>query len=268
MMRDALRLYRHYAAVSIRGQLQYRASFVMNSIGAFLATGSEFFAIWALFQRFRQLRGWTLPQIALFYGMMSISFALCDAIGRGFDAFGTTVKEGNFDRLLLRPRSTVLQLLGQELTLRRVGRLAQGVAVLGYAIWGGNIDWSVGRAFLLCASIACSICVFLGLYVLAATSAFWTVEGLEVWAAFTYGGVTMGQYPRPIYRAWFRGLFTYVIPLSCVSYFPGLVILGRADPLGMPAFVGWIVPLAGPVFLIGCLQIWRIGVRHYRSTGS
>jgi ABC-2 type transport system permease protein len=256
MMLDALRLYRHYAVVSIRGQLQYPASFVMSATGIFLVTASEFFAVWALFDRFGQVRGWTLPEIALFYGMISITWALCDAIARGFDVFDTMIKAGNFDRILLRPRSTVLQLLGQEVTL------------LGYAAAAGTIDWTLGRVVLLVASIACGVCAFLGVVVLQATSAFWTVEGLEVWNAFTYGGVTMSQYPLAIYRSWFRALFTYVIPLGCVSYFPGLAILGRADPLGAPAFVGWIAPLAGPVFLILCLQVWRIGVRHYRSTGS
>jgi ABC-2 type transport system permease protein len=268
MMPGALRLYAHYVRVSIRSQLQYRASFVMSAIGVFLVTASEFVAVWALFDRFGQVRGWTLPEIALFYGMVSITWALCDAFGRGFEVFGTMIKEGNFDRLLLRPRSTVLQLLGQELTLRRAGRLAQGIVVLGYAASAGTIDWSLPRVVLLVASIACGVCAFLGVIVLQATSAFWTVDSLEVWNAFTYGGVTMSQYPLAIYRSWFRNVFTYVIPLGCVNYFPGVAILGRADPLGTPAFVGWIAPLAGPVFLIVCLQIWRLGVRHYRSTGS
>jgi ABC-2 type transport system permease protein len=268
MMRDALRLYRHYAAVSIRGQLQYRASFVMNATGIFLVTASEFFAVWALFDRFGQIRGWTLAETALFYAMISITWAVCDAIGRGFDQFATMVKEGSFDRLLLRPRSTALQLLGHELTLRRVGRLLQGVLVLGYAIANGEIDWTWARITLLIASTVCGVCAFLGVLVLQATSAFWTVESMEVWSAFTYGGLTMSQYPLSIYRWWFRGLFTYVIPLGCVCYYPGLVILGREDPLGAPAYVGWIAPLAGPVFLALCLQVWRIGVRHYQSTGS
>jgi ABC-2 type transport system permease protein len=267
-MPGALRLYAHYARVSIRSQLQYRASAVMSAIGVFLITASEFVAVWALFDRFGQVRGWTLPEIALFYGMISITWALCDAIARGFDAFGAMIKAGDFDRILLRPRSTVLQLLGQELTLRRVGRLVQGMAVLGYAIAAGTIDWTWGRAVLLVASIGCGVCAFLGIVVLQATSVFWTVDSLEVWNAFTYGGVTMGQYPLAIYRSWFRAVFTYAIPLGCVGYFPGVAILGRADPLGAPAFVGWIAPLAGPVFLILCLQVWRIGVRHYRSTGS
>ncbi len=140
--------------------------------------------------------------------------------------------------------------------------------MLIYAGTAGTIEWTVGRAVLLVASIACGVCTFVGLLVLQATSAFWTVEGLEVWSAFTYGGLTMSQYPLSIYRSWFRGVFTYVVPLGCVTYFPGLAILGRVDPLGTPPYVGWIAPLAGPVFLILCLQVWRIGVRHYRSTGS
>lgn len=267
-MRDALRLYRHYAAVSIRSQLQYRASLAMATLGAFLLTVSEFAAIWALFDRFGQVRGWRLPEIALFYGMISITWALCDAIGRGFDVFATMVKSGDFDRLLLRPRSTAFQLLGQDVTLRRVGRLIQGIAVLGYAAAAGAIDWTWGRAALLVGSITSGACVFLGLLVLQATSAFWTVESLEVWAAFTYGGVTMSQYPLALYRSWFRALFTYAIPIGCANYYPGVAILGRSDPLGAPGWVGWIAPLAGPVFLVLCLQVWRFGVRHYRSTGS
>jgi ABC-2 type transport system permease protein len=267
-MPGALRLYGAYAAASLRSQLSYRASFVVATLGIFLVTASEFVAVWALFDRFGQIRGWTLPEIALLYGMVSIAWSVCDALGRGFDAFGATVKAGDFDRLLLRPRSTVLQLLGQELTLRRVGRLAQGLLVLGYAAAAGSIDWTVARAVLLVGAIACGVCAFLGLLVLQATSAFWTIDKLEVWNAFTYGGVTMSQYPLPIYRSWFRAAFTYVIPLGCVNYFPAVAILGRPEPLGAPAIAGWLTPLAGPVFLILGLQVWRIGVRHYRSTGS
>jgi ABC-2 type transport system permease protein len=267
-MLDALRLYRHYVKVSIRTQLAYRASVAISTFGALLVTATEFFAVLALFDRFGQLRGWTLPEVALFYGMISVTWALSDSFSRGFDTFARVVKAGDFDRILLRPRSTVLQLLGAELTLRRAGRLIQGLAVLGYATTAGTIDWTLGRAVLLVAAIGCGACAFFGLLVLQATSAFWTVEGLEVWSAFTYGGLTMSQYPLAIYRSWFRGVFTYVIPLGCVSYFPGLAILGRSDPLGSPGWVGWVAPLAGPVFLALCLQLWRIGVRHYRSTGS
>jgi ABC-2 type transport system permease protein len=265
---NGLRLYLRYAGVSIRSQLQYRASLIMQSAGAFLVTGVEVLAVWALFARFGNVRGWTLPETALFYGMISIAWALSDALGRGLEVFGAMVKDGELDRLLLRPRGTVLQLLGHELTMRRVGRLAQGGVVLAYALASPAIAWSAPKVLLVPAAIAGAICTFLGLLVLQATSAFWTTETLEVWNAFTYGGVTMGQYPLPIYRSWFRGLFLYAIPLGCTIYLPGVAILGRADPLGTPELVQWLAPLAGPAFLALALALWRIGLRHYRSTGS
>lgn len=263
-----IRLYARYLGVSVRSQLQYRASVIMQSIGAFGITAIEFLGILALFDRFGQIRGWRLPEIALFYGMISIAWAICDAMARGFEVMGQILKAGDFDRVLLRPRSTVLQLLGYELTIRRVGRLAQGIAVLAYAISALDVAWTVPRALLLVAAIAGTICVFLGLVILQATSAFWTTETLEVWNAFTYGGVTMAQYPLAIYRGWFRRLFLFAIPLGCGNYLPGIAILGREDPLGTPVALQWLAPLAGPAFLGLALLIWRLGLRRYQSTGS
>jgi ABC-2 type transport system permease protein len=264
----AARLYLRYAAVSIRGQMEYRASFLMQSAGQFAVTGIEFLGIWALFDRFGAIKGWGLYEVALFYGLISVTFAISDAVTRGLDVFGATVKAGDFDRLLVRPRSPILQLLGHELTLRRLGRLMQGVTVLAIASSGLDLTWSPDRLLLLGLAIACGVCLFVGLMLLQATSTFWTIESLEVWNAFTYGGVTMSQYPVSIYRPWFRQFFTVVIPLACISYYPGVAILGRPDPLGMPPVTGWVGPLVGPLFLLGCIGVWRFGVRHYQSTGS
>jgi ABC-2 type transport system permease protein len=206
--------------------------------------------------------------VALFYGLISITWAIADAIARGFDAFGNMVKYGEFDRVLLRPRSTVLQLFGQELTLRRIGRLSQGVAVLLFAFYALDVVWSIDRIVLLVLSIAGGVCLFIGLIIMQATSAFWTTEGLEGWNALTYGGVSMCQYPIAIYRPWFRRFFTFVVPLACINYFPGVAILGKTDPLGTSTAFQWLALLAGPLFLCVSLLGWKVGVRHYQSTGS
>ena len=267
-MVGGIRLYGRYLGVSVRSQMQYRASFVMLSIGHFLITGVEFAAILILFDRFGTLRGWTLPEIGLLYGMINTAFALSDAASRGFDLFATMVKRGDFDRVLLRPRGAALQVAGQELTLRRVGRLAQGLIVLGWSASRLGIAWSTGKVLLVAASIASASCLFFGIVVLQATAAFWTVETLEIFNCLTYGGVQTVQYPVAIYRTWFRKFFTYVVPLAAVSYFPGLAVLGKTDPLGTGRLFQSLAPLAGPAFLGLSLLAWRVGVRHYQSTGS
>jgi ABC-2 type transport system permease protein len=267
-MVDSFRLYLRYIGISIRAQLAYRASFVMQVFGQLLLTVIEFLAVWALFDRFGSLAGWRLAEVGFFYGLIDVIFAIADALARGFDSFGSMVKGGDFDRLLLRPRSTVLQLLGQELTLKRVGRLSQGLVILVWASGAAGVDWSAAKAALLGAAVVGGVCLFIGIAVLQATSAFWTVETLEVWNVFTYGGNFAAQYPMPIFSSWFRRFFTFVVPVFCVGYLPAVAILGRPDPLQTPLLLQWLAPLAGVVFLLLALRVWRVGVRHYRSTGS
>ncbi len=267
-MHNPGRLYLRYIGASFRSQMQYRASFLMQSVGQFMVNIIEFVGIWALFDRFGSLEGWSLPEVALFYGMINCAFALADATSRGFDAFHQMVKSGGFDRLLLRPRSTALQLAGQELTLRRVGRFSQGFAVLIYATVALEVQWTPARVGVLIFAILGGACLFYGLLVLQATLAFWTTETLEIVNTVTYGGVETAQYPLIIYKAWFRRFFTFVVPLACVTYFPAHAILGRPEPLGSPVWFQWGAPAIGVVFLLAALRIWRFGVRHYRSTGS
>jgi ABC-2 type transport system permease protein len=268
-MGNALSMYIRLIGLSIRGQMQYRVSFLLMSVGQFVTTGVEFAAIWALFARFGTLVPWTLPQVAFFYGMVNSSFAVTDAAARGFDLFGAQfVKTGNFDRLLLRPRSTVLQLAGHEFPLMRVGRLLQGVLVLGWAIVHLEIAWNIGKVMLLVLTLLSGVVLFYGIIICQAVLSFWTTESLEIMNTLTYGGVETAQYPMAIYQKAFRRFFTFVVPLACVAYFPVVAILGIPDPLGSPLIAQVLAPLAGFGFFALTLLLWRVGVRHYTSTGS
>ena len=267
-MWGALKLYGRYIGISLRGQMQYRASFIMLSIGTFLVTGMEFVGFVVLFQRFGTVQGWTLAEVALFYGLVNTSFALAEAAARGFDTFADMVRSGDFDRILLRPRSTALQIAGIEFQLMRVGRFAQGLFVLIWAATALQVAWTAPRVLLVTAAILGGACLFSGLFILQATLAFWTIESLEIMNTMTYGGVETAQFPLTLYRDWFRHFFTFVVPLAAVTYYPALVIIGRDDPLGTSRLFQSLAPVTGVVFLAVALQIWRFGVRHYRSTGS
>jgi ABC-2 type transport system permease protein len=267
-MPERLALYWQFVVMSLKSQMQYRTSFVFSALGQFLNTTIEIIGIWALFERFGGLAQWTLPQVAMFYGVVQSAFAIADALSSGFDQFSACLKAGEFDRLLLRPRGTVLQLMGHELALRRIGRLLQGMIVLGWAIWQLDVPWGWSQAGLLLFTILGGVCLFFGLIVMQATLAFWTTETLELMNIMTYGGIETAQYPLAIYQPAFRRFFTLVVPLACVAYFPVVALLGIADPLGTSRTFQRLAPLAGIGFLWLALQGWKYGVRHYTSTGS
>lgn len=266
---NTLRLYLRYAGVSVRSQLQCRASAAVLVLAHFLTTAVEILMIWALFARFKALGSWRQEEVALLYGLVNIAFALAEGGARGFDTFSDMVKSGDFDRLLLRPRSTALQVAAREVQLMRIGRLLQGLVVLAWSATRLGVHWSAPRIGLVVFAILGGTCLFEGLFILQATLAFWTTETLEIVNTVTYGGTEAGQYPLPIYQKWFQRLFIFVVPLACVTYFPALAVLGRDDSLlHGPAWFHWTAPLAGVLFLVLALRLWRLGVRHYCSTGT
>ena len=163
---NTARLYLRYIGVSVRSQMQYRASFLMLSVSSFLVACVDIVGIWALFERFQSIRGWTLPEVGLFFGLIVTAFAVGEAFGRGFDVFDRLVRSGDFDRLLLRPRGTAFQVAAQELTLFRIGKLSQGLIVLFWASASLGVTWTAGRLLLAAAAIAGGASLFYGLFVL------------------------------------------------------------------------------------------------------
>lgn len=258
-------LYFKYLSILFKSQLQYRTSFWLLSFGQFLVPFTVFAGLYFMFERFGQLQGWTFFEVALCFGIIHMAFSLSECFARGFDAFSGLVRRGEFDRLLVRPRSTVLQVLGSQFEFTRVGRMLQSLIVLGWALYRLPVEWNAAKVTTLILMIACGVFIFAGIYILMATMCFWTIQGLEIANILTDGGREMAQYPLNIYERWVKIFFTYIIPFGCVNYLPLLYILGKQD--GNEWFY-MLLPLAGVLFLLPCLAIWHIGVRHYRSTGS
>src|SRR5215475_14059460 len=128
MLLDSIKLYCRYVDISLRSQMQYRASFLIRTLAHFLITGAEFLGFVALFQRFGQIQGRTLPRMGLLYGIISVAFAIAVAVARGFDIFPPLIKAGDFDRVLLRPRTAAFQVLSQELQLIRLEACRPSIA--------------------------------------------------------------------------------------------------------------------------------------------
>jgi ABC-2 type transport system permease protein len=266
--RLAWRLYWRLVGASTRAQMQYKTSFVLATVGTFAANIVEFGAVLVLYGRIPHLAGWSLGEVAMLWGMSSISFAIADMFATGFDVLPDTIRLGTFDRVLIRPLGAFFQTLAARLTLRRIGRIAQGVAVFAVAQRQLALVWTPDRVAMLVLALACGAAIFFAIFVVGAAYSFWTVEGREVMNTFTYGGTTMASYPLDIFGDWLRRAVTFVLPLAFVNYYPALYILGRTDPLGLPAGTGWLAPLAAAGCCAAAGWAWSAGVRRYQSTGS
>jgi ABC-2 type transport system permease protein len=253
-------------AASLRAQMQYRVSFLIRSAVDFFVVVTDFLPIYFLVRRFGALEDWTLPELALLYGMVAVSWATIEGALRGFEHFGPYLIQGEMDRWLLRPRSVILQVATHWFELRKLGRIAQGMVVLVLAIIALRLD-GAGRLWVATGVLG-GMLFFAGVVILGAATQFWTLgETAELQNMLTYGGSAALSYPVSIYSRWFRRVVTYGIPLAFVNYFPALAALGRTGAAGWPV-MPWLSPFVCAAMLLVAVVVFDRGLRRYESSGS
>ncbi len=267
-MVEPVLLWRRLVGAQIRSQFQYRVSFVLDLAGNFLISFIDFLAVLVIFHNVTQLGTWTVHEVAFLYAFSSISFALTDLLIGHLDQFPQKIRDGNFDILLVRPRSTLFQVIGSDFQLRRLGKAVQGAVVLVWVTGSLHVDWDPGRVAMLILMVPAAIVIFSSVWVVGGCLAFWTTDGGEFSNAFTYGGNFMTQYPIDILGLWLRRFLAYFVPLAFVCYFPALYVLDKPDPLGLPRFVEFFSPVVALATACVAGFTWRFAVRHYRSAGG
>ena len=220
-----------------------------NTTASFLLTFIDFIVVLVLFSHFEVLDGWTLQEIALLYGLSGIGIAIADMLIGHIDMIHLDIRSGQFDVVLLRPAGTLLQVMSSDLALRRHRSRRPGDRRA--RLRARRRRHRIGRPCAWCSSPVGAVCgalIFGATFVLGACLTFWTVGSGEMTNAFTYGGNTMTSYPLNIFGPWLRRTLAFVIPLAFVTYFPGLYLLDKPDPLGFPRAFQLLAPVVALAF--------------------
>ncbi len=258
-----MRLYLKFFMLHLQSQMEYKLSFFFTVLGQFLVSFSGLLGIWFMFDRFHEVQGFTFSQVLLCFASVLMAFSLAECFGRGFDQFPQMIGNGEFDRVLVRPRNEVFQILASKIDFTRGGRLLQAILVFIYAIPTSGVVWTWDKGITLFLMVFCGCLVFFSLFLIYAAFSFFTLEGLEFMNVLTDGGREFGRYPFAIYGEQVLKFLTYVVPLALFQYYPLLYLLGKTEN-------SWYMftPLLSLLFLLPAYGFWRFGLSKYISTGS
>jgi viologen exporter family transport system permease protein len=261
-------VYRRLVGAAVRSQLAYPVSFALQCGGQAAAQATDLVAILVLFGHVSELGGFETREVLVIYGIAGLCFGLADMIVGQLDSLPVYIRLGRLDALLLRPLGALGQICASELTLRRLGRSFTALLVLAYAVSTVDIQWTAARMALMVLAPVAGTVILCSVWVVACSVCFWLIDGRELANTVTYGSSMFTAYPLGIFPSWLRRLMGFAVPGAFVAYFPTLALLGKPDPLGLPAWLQWSSP---PVALLSMLvagAVWRFAVRHYRGTGS
>lgn len=256
-------LYIKYISMHLKSQMQYKTSFFLTIAGQFLVSFSVLLGLYFMMDRFETVGGFTLEQVLLCFAVVLMAFSLAECFARGFDLFPQMLSNGEFDRVLVRPRGIIFQVLAGKVEFTRLGRLTQAVFVFSYSIPSSGVTWTWDKILTLFLMVACGTLIFFGLFLIYASFTFFTIEGLEFMNVLTDGGREFGTYPYSIYGDGVLKFLTYVIPLALFQYYPLLYLLDIEKSVFY-----MLTPLVGLLFLIPCYLFFRFGLSRYKSTGS
>lgn len=152
--------------------MQYKTSFWLTMVGQFLVSFNVFLGIYFMFQRFSNVKGFTYSEVLLCFSITLMEFSLAECVARGFDSFSVIISNGEFDRIMVRPRNEILQVLGSRIELTRIGRIIQAIVMFTYGIAKSGICWSPDRIVTVVFMLMGGTAVFSGVFIVYASICF------------------------------------------------------------------------------------------------
>ncbi|MCL2513081.1 MAG: ABC-2 family transporter protein [Oscillospiraceae bacterium] len=263
-MLKEIKIYFKFIKMHILSGLEYKGWWMMCVQTVFIVI-TDPISVLLLFSRFGGIGEWTMERILLIYALAVASFGLAESFCRGFDYFPwKMIQSGDFDRLLLRPHSLFTQVAGSYFHLHRLPRPITGIIAVIWLLSRMNVPFSPLNFIILALALAGGVLTYTGVFIMTSGLAFFTIKGLDWIYIFTNASYQVTRCPIDYMPKLLKNAFTFFMPMLVISYYPASAVCGWGEPV----FTGFLALPAGVAFLGFSVAIWKVGVRHYKSTGS
>ena len=258
------RLFLLYFGQYAKARLEYRADFFSSVFASFLGTAAAFGFLLIVFSRVPAVQGWSFAEMVFLYGFSLIPLGLFNVLSWNLYLFADRyLIEGRFDRVLLRPVSSIFQVLFESFRLESLQETVTGLAAVVWASLRLGMAWRPLDLLLFAAWAFCGAAIYLAIFVALTATSFWIEDRVGITPP-VFNLVQFGRYPLTIYDGWVRFTLSFVIPFAFASFYP------TARFLHHPEFLRefWAVPIVAAIALTLSLSLWKSGVARYHSTGS
>lgn len=261
--RHAMLLWEYFSQYA-KVRVSYRGDFFVSIATSFAATIFSLGFLVVLFRNTAQLKGWRFEEVLFLWGFTQIPYGLFNVISLNLYDFGNNyIIEGKFDRVLLRPVSSLFQVLFEAFRIESFQEVATGAFCMWWATRHLHIPWTPMKFAMLFFFAICAAVIYVSIFLILSTVSFWFEDRIGVHPP-VWNIIAFGRYPLSIYSGAVQFFLCWIIPFGLASFYPSVRMLGRVVS---PEYIGF-VPVVAAVFLTLAISLWDFGTRHYSSTGS
>ncbi len=258
-----LDIYRKILIQDLKSKMSYRADFIISNIGMIVSNLVGFVTFAILFKNFPSINGWTMYEMLFLYGFSLIALTPVQCFFDNNWNLRYAVKTGDFIKYCFRPINIFFYYISEVFDVKGLGQLTFGIGTLVFAwrhleIPVTPIIIAQTVLFLFAASL-----FMIAIMNFAAATCFW-IQNSGYIMVIMFRFKDFAKYPASIFNSVFRIVFTFVIPIAFIAYYPSLVIL---RPNEIP-LLSWLSPLIGLLFFYLSYRFWLLGAQKYDGTGS
>lgn len=257
------RIYGKVIAQDLKSRMSYRADFIISTFGMILTNVVGFMSFYILFQNFPSINGWSYHEMLFLYGFSLIALTPLQCLFDNNWNLRFAVESGDFIKYCFRPINVFFYFISEVFDVKGLGQLAFGMAVLVYSWSHLGIPVTIVTVLEFILLIITASLFMIAIMNAAAATCFWIMRsGYVMVVMFRFKDYA--RYPVSIFDGLFKVIFTFIIPIAFIAYYPGLVLL-RPDDIPL---LSWLSPLIGVFFFWLSYRFWMLGARKYEGTGS
>ena len=258
-----IRIYFKILAQDFKSKMSYRADFIISTIGMIFTNISGFVTFWILFKNFPSINGWGYYEMLFLYGFSLISITPVQCFFDNNWNLRQQVYSGDFIKYCFRPINLFFYFQSEVFDVKGLGQLAFGIGTLVYAWIKLGIPCTVLMILKVIIFLITASLIMISLQTAAAATCFWIINSFYV-LDLAYKFRDFAKYPMTIFNSLFKFIFTFIIPIAFIAYYPSLVIL-RPDEIPL---LSWLSPVFGIFFFFLSYKFWMYGATRYDGTGS
>lgn len=263
MIKKHISLYGEFLKQNVKTMLEYKSDFVIGIFSTLLTQFYGIFFVWVIFENIKQIHGWTFYEITFVYGLLTLAKGLDMFFFDNLHALGFEyVREGKFDIFMIRPLSPLFQLVASYTQQDGLGLLLLGVVVVTKSLAELKITLGYLDIALLIVFVISGAAIISAINLITATAGFKTVNS-HILMTSVASLQEFAFYPILIYPKFIGFVLTWLIPYAFASFYPADYFLHK----GFQIF-SFATPFIAIILWVIALQIWKIGLRNYSSTGS
>lgn len=258
-----LRIYRKIVSQNIKARMEYKADFLVGFAGMLFWNVTGVLALWVLFRSVPTIAGWTYDELVFMYGFTVLALIPYEFFFVKLNRLRWDLVDGTFLLYYFRPLDMMFYYMSDTFDVKGFGQLALGLVTIVYAGLRLNLNWGVSEIALIVVLYVSSALIIISILLIAACVGFWVLNSFPI-INFAYKLRDIARYPLDIFSNLFRFLFTYVVPIGFIAYYP-LQMLFHKTAFNPLVFFS---PLVAAGLFALTRAVWKKGVNSYTGTGS